>query len=118
MELSVYDIIKKIIVTEKSADLFKRLGKLTFEVHKESNKVMIRQAVEKIWNVKVENVCISISAGKKRSFARNEFCSSDKKKAIVTLKKGYKIDLPGHFETMGVEEKSELAEKETSLEGK
>jgi large subunit ribosomal protein L23 len=116
MELSVYNIIKKIIVTEKSADLFKRLGKLTFEVHKESNKVMIRQAVEKIWSVKVKDVHVIKCPGKNKLFGRKSFKSPDKKKAIVTLKEGYKIELPGHFETMGVAEGA--SEKMPSVEGK
>ncbi len=115
MELTVYDIIKSIIVTEKSADLFKRLGKLTFEVHKDSNKVMIRQAIEKIWDVKVKNVCVMNCPGKNKFLGRRAFKSSDKKKAIVTLKEGYKIELPGHFETMGTES---VGEKVSSVEGK
>ena len=112
MELSVYSIIKKRIITEKSSGLLKNLGKLTFEVHKDANKIMIRQAVEKIWDVKVENVRVLACPGKNKVFARQSFKSPDRKKAIITLKKGYKIDLPEHFETMGV------SEKEQALEGK
>lgn len=116
MELSVYDIIKRIIITEKSADLFKRFGKITFEVHKESNKVMIRQAVEKVWNVKVKNVHVIKCPGKNKLFGRKAFKSPDRKKAMVTLKEGYKIELPGHFETMGATEGP--VEKMPSVEGK
>lgn len=116
MELSVYDIIKKRILTEKSDDLFNKLGKLTFEVHKDANKVMIRNAVEKIWDVKVANVRVVSCPGKTKSFGRKFFKTPDKKKAIVTLKKGYKIDLPRHYEMMGVPE--EKGKKEQAVEGK
>ncbi|MBU4270045.1 50S ribosomal protein L23 [Candidatus Dependentiae bacterium] len=117
MELSNYDIIKKRIVTPKSTDLFKKEGKITFEVHKNSNKIMIRTAVEKIWDVKVDNVRVISVPGKTKSFGRRPFVSSDRKKAIVTLKKGYKIDLPGNVETMGMSSKS-AKEKSMPLEGK
>ena len=116
MELSVYSIIKKVMITEKSTDLFKRLGKLTFQVHKDANKIMIKQAVEKIWDVKVDNVRVVTTPGKARSFARNFFRTPDRKKAIVTLKKGYKIDLP-QFETIGVKE-TMGAEKKMKTEEK
>ena len=116
MELNVYDIIKKIVITEKSTDLFKRFGKLTLEVNKDSNKVMIRQAVEKVWDVKVKNVRVVTCPGKTKSFGKRSFKSSDRKKAVVTLREGYKIDLPGHFETMGVP--AAQVEKAPSVEGK
>ena len=113
MELSVYDIVKKALRTPKSYDVYKKLGKVTFEVHKSSNKIMIKQAVEKIWDVKVDNVRVITVPGKTKSFGRRSFKSSDRKKAVITLKKGYKIDLPGHFETMGAQ-----PEKEVPVEGK
>ncbi|MBD3272884.1 50S ribosomal protein L23 [Candidatus Dependentiae bacterium] len=113
MELNCYDIIKKRIMTPKSSDVFRNSGKITFEVHKDSNKIMIKQAVEKIWDVKVDNVRVITVPGKTKSFGRRSFKSPSKKKAIITLKKGYKIDLPGHFETMGAQ-----TNKEVPLEGK
>ena len=101
MELNKYDIIKNIVVTGKSSKLFDALGKLTFFVHRAANKVMIRQAVEKLWDVKVDSVRVLSVRGKQKTFARQTFKTADTKKAIITLKKGYKIDLPGQFESMG-----------------
>jgi len=118
MELSNYDIIKKRIVTPKSTDLFRKEGKITFEVHKKANKVMIKDAVEKIWDVKIDNVRVISVPGKTKAFGRRPFVSSDRKKAIITLKKGYKIDLPGNIETMGISASKSSKEKNTSLEGK
>lgn len=83
--------------------LFQTLGKVTFEVNMYANKLMVRHAIEKIWNVKVETIRMMIRKGKNKTFAKRPFATSDKKRAIVTLKKGYKIDLPSMFETMGVE---------------
>lgn len=103
MELSIYDIIKKPVVTSKSVMLFQKLGKVTFEVNMYANKLMVRHAIEKIWNVEVETIRMMIRKGKNKTFARRPFATSDKKRAIITLKKGHKIDLPSMFETMGVE---------------
>ncbi|MFH1643975.1 MAG: 50S ribosomal protein L23 [bacterium] len=102
MELSIYDVIKRSITTPKSIDLHKRLGQLTFEVNKKANKIMVKQAVEKIWDVKVDKVRILNIQGKTKEFARKSFKSPGLKKAIVTLKKGQTVELPSHFETMGV----------------
>lgn len=113
MELSIYSIIKKRVITPKSLDVYKKYGKVTFEVHTDANKIMIKQAVEKIWNVKVDSVRVLTVPGKTRSFGRRSFKSTDGKKAIIALKKGYKIDLPVHFETMGAQ-----SEKEVPVEGK
>ena len=112
MELSIYDIIKKSVITSKSVELFQKLGKMTFEVNVMANKITIRNAVEKIWNVEVAKVQIINSTGKSKVFARRKFTTSDKKKAIITLKKGYKIELPTMFETMGAAENFPAAEAE------
>lgn len=101
MELTSYQIIKEPVISSKSIDLFRRLGQLTFNVSVDANKIMVRKAVEKIWDVKVDKVRIMNRAGKNKLFGRKPFKSSDQKKAIVTLKKGYKIEIPGLFETAG-----------------
>lgn len=98
MELSIYDVIKKPVVTSKSIELYQKFGQVTFEVHVQANKIDVRRAVEKIWSVQVAEVRILRTAGKVKSFARREFTTSAKKKAIIKLKPGFKIDLPGMFE--------------------
>ena len=103
MELSIYDIIKKPVITSKSILLFQKAGKVTFEVNLHANKLMVRRAVEEIWNVKVDSIRMLIRKGKNKVFARRPFSASDKKRAIVTLKQGYKIDMPAMYETMGVD---------------
>ena len=100
MDLTIYDIIKNVCVGGKCDTLREKFGKFTFEVHSAANKPMIRNAVEKLWNVKVRDVRVINVKGKSKAFGRRPFQSSDKKKAIVTLKPGQKLDLP-HFESMG-----------------
>ncbi len=100
MELSIYDVIKKSIITTKSVEQYQKLGKVTFEINKLANKLVVRNAVEKIWNVEVESVRTKNVKGRTKSFARKRFKSSDVKIAVVTLKKGYKIDIPGMVEAM------------------
>ena len=100
MELAIFNIIKRPLITSKSIDLYKKLNQYTFEVHTKANRVMVREAIEKIWNVKVEKVCVINCAEKIRTFKRKAYETSAQKKAIVTLKAGYKIDIPGLFEAV------------------
>ena len=66
-------------------------GKYTFRVPLTSNKVQIRQAVEQIFNVKVEKVATIRVEGKRKRMGRTIGKRSDYKKAIVTLKAGETI---------------------------
>jgi large subunit ribosomal protein L23 len=121
MDLEIYDVIKKIIVSNKCDRLRDAFGKITFEVHKAANKIVVKNAVEKIWDVRVKNVRIINVKGKSKAFGRRPFQAPDRKKAIITLKEGYKIDLP-QFESMGVssgvEAKGEAAKARPSVKGK
>ena len=93
MKLSAYDIIKKRIMTPKSVELFKKLRQTTFQVNKFANKIMIRQAVENIWDVKVDKVRTANRHGKSRRRGKNTGMTSAWKKAVVYLKSDYHIDL-------------------------
>lgn len=113
MELSIYDIIKRPLNTTKSIDLYKKFGQYTFEIHTDANKGMVCDAVEKLWNVKVDKIRILKAAHKTKTFNRKQFVTSARKKAIITLKKGYKIEIPGMFETMAMEQQSIGAKTES-----
>ena len=104
MELSIYDMIKRPLITTKTIDLYKKLGQYTFEVHKDINKVMVRNAVEKLWSVEVDKVNIVNLKGRTKLFSRKKYVTPSRKKAIITLKKGYKIEIPGMFESMAAEQ--------------
>lgn len=88
------DIIIKPIITEKSMEM-SALNKYTFKVDKKSNKIEIRQAIEEIFEVKVENVHTITVRGKLRKRGKYQGYSPDWKKAVVTLKEGEKIEING-----------------------
>ena len=88
-----YEIIERPLLTEKSVAAT-ALGKYTFRVRKGANKIEIAKAVEKVFNVKVDGVNTMIVKGKKKRLGRHpEGKTADWKKAIVTLKPGYKIEV-------------------------
>ena len=82
---NVYDIIIRPIITERSmASVADK--KYVFEVAPDAGKIEIKNAVEKIFGVKVAKVNTISMRGKKRRMGRFEGYTSDWKKAIVTLK--------------------------------
>ncbi len=92
LELDVYQIIKRPIITEKTTKL-KEENKYVFEVHPKANKQMIKNAVEKLFNVKVLDVKTMNMKGKLRRLGRFEGYKPNWKKAIVKLAKGQTIKL-------------------------
>ncbi len=103
MELSLYDVLLGTVITPKSLELRKKFGKITFKVNPLANKIMVRQAIEKLFDAKVRDVRIMKVKGKTKTVKRRTYQMPGMKKAIVTLKPGYKIDLPEQFETMAPE---------------
>ena len=86
------DVIKAPIITEKSS-LLAQNNVITFSVDPKANKVQIKQAVEKIFNVKVESVnTINVKPRKKR-VGKYVGKTNKIKKAIVKLKEGSSIEL-------------------------
>ena len=87
------NVIKAPIITEKSATLRENGNVVVFSVDPKANKVQIKQAVEKIFDVKVESVnTINVKPRKKR-VGRYAGLTNRKKKAIVKLKEGSSIEL-------------------------
>ncbi len=91
MVSSIYDVIVEPLVTEKS-NISVSQDKYTFKVNPDSNKISVKTAVEKIYGVKVASVNISNVKGKKVRYGKYAGRKSDWKKAVVTLKKGEKIE--------------------------
>ncbi|MFW5985728.1 MAG: 50S ribosomal protein L23 [Halanaerobiales bacterium] len=87
------DVIIKPVVSEKSMELMQDNNTYTFEVAKNANKIEIRNAVEKIFNVKVVNVNTINMQGKKRRLGRNEGKRPDWKKAMVKLAADEEIEI-------------------------
>ena len=90
--MNAVDVIKGPIITEKGT-LVNELGnQVVFRVDGRANKVEIRQAVERLFKVKVDKVRTSRVLGKTRRVGRNLGRKSDWKKAYVTLAEGAHID--------------------------
>lgn len=85
-----YDIIFQPVITEKSASM-ENEGKYVFKVDVRANKTQVKQAIEKIFNVKVEKVNIMNIHPKKKRVGKYEGKSNRYKKAIVKLAKGSTI---------------------------
>jgi len=83
-------VLKKPLLTEKSNTLKADRNIVCFEVEKHANKNQIREAVEKMFGVKVENVTTAIMHGKRRRYGRSVGMKSDWKKAYVKIKEGEK----------------------------
>ncbi|MDK2821208.1 MAG: large subunit ribosomal protein [Clostridia bacterium] len=86
------EIIIKPIVTEKTTNLIAE-NKYTFLVAPESNKIEIKNAIEKLFDVKVLKVNTLYDRGKLRRVGRYQGRQPDRKKAIVTLADGDKIQI-------------------------
>lgn len=87
------DIIKGPIMTEKSANLAQESNTITFSVDTKANKTQIKQAIEKIFDVKVESVNTINVRPKKKRVGKYSGYTSKVKKAIVKLKEGSSIEL-------------------------
>ena len=88
---SMYDIIIKPIITEKSSQLVENL-QYTFEVAKDANKVEIKNAIEKIFNVNVVAIRTINVHRKAKRMQRYQGFKPAYKKAIVKLAPGQSID--------------------------
>ena len=86
-------VLMRPIVTEKTTDLSSQSNKYVFQVAMDSNKVEIRQAVEKFFGVKVLDVRTMRMTGKPKRVRLVAGYRPNWKKAIVTLKAGDTIDM-------------------------
>lgn len=89
---SPYDVLKKPVISEKSMDLAAE-NKYTFIVDPNANKIEIKNAVEKLFKVKVLDVNTMNVKGKFKRMGKYVGRTSDRKKAIVKLKDGDKIEI-------------------------
>jgi large subunit ribosomal protein L23 len=88
-----YSIIRKPMLTEKCHDLKEKYNQVAFQIDRRANKVQVKEAVEKIFKVKVKRVNVMNMAGKKKRLGRNMGKRSDWRKAVVTLMPGETIDI-------------------------
>ena len=102
--MDIYHIIRRPLVTEQGTHQSKqtfaatrtrpgRGGAYSFEVHPDANKIEIRNAIEKIYNVKVQKVRTSLRQGKRRRYRHKSGITRSWKRAVVVLNPEYHIDL-------------------------
>ncbi len=87
-----YDVIVSPVITEK-ATMASEHNKVVFKVALTATKPQIKEAVEKLFDVKVESVNTLVRKGKTKFFKGRKGVQSDVKKAVVTLAEGHTIDI-------------------------
>ena len=87
-----YDVILSPIITEKATNASER-NQVMFRVAPRATKPQIKEAAEKLFDVKVKSVNTLIRKGKLRNFRGHRGQLSDEKNAIVTLEEGQRIDV-------------------------
>ena len=87
-----YDVILAPVITEK-ATMESEHNKVMFKVARTATKPQIKEAVEKLFDVKVKSVNTLIREGKVKAFKGRMGQQSDVKRAIVTLEEGHRIDV-------------------------
>ena len=93
MSRSPYDILIKPLLTEKMTALKESENRVSFVVDKRANKIEVKKAIEEAFKVKVAAVNVMNLLGKKKRLGKFAGKRPDWKKAIITLKKGEKLEL-------------------------
>ena len=88
-----YQVVIRPLVTEQTTSQVNHLGAYAFQVHRQANKTEIKNAIEKIYNVKVLEVRTANRKGKPRRRGRSMGTTAGWKKAVAVLGKDYHIDL-------------------------
>jgi large subunit ribosomal protein L23 len=91
--MELYDIVKKVLITEKSTIVRDEWNQYVFAVDRRANKIEIANAVEKLFKVKVRDVKTMNVLGKKRRLGKTVGEKSSWKKAVVTLAEGNRIEI-------------------------
>ena len=87
-----YDVILSPVITEKATNASEH-SKVIFKVAMHATKPQIKEAVEKLFDVKVKSVNTLVRKGKVKAFRGSRGVQSDVKNAIVTLEEGHRIDV-------------------------
>ena len=87
-----HDVIRAPVITEKST-LVSEYNQVMFKVARDASKSEIKDAVEKLFRVKVKAVNTQVRKGKMKVFKNIRARLSDSKRAIITLEEGHSIDV-------------------------
>lgn len=88
----IYQVIKKPCLTEKAMGLQETNNQIVLKVDRRANKIEIKEAVEKLFKVKVDQVRTANMHRKQKRVGKHIGFTADWKKAIVSLAEGHKID--------------------------
>ena len=91
---NLYTTILSPVITEKATKISEN-NQYVFKVRIDSNKKQIKEAIEKLFKVKVKNINTSKVKGKNKVFKGTKGKRSDYKKAIISLKEGESLDYSG-----------------------
>ena len=92
IEAKHYDVIVAPVITEKATTASEH-NKVVFKVSPKATKPQIKEAVEKLFDVKVKSVNTIVRKGKTKVFRGSFGTQSDTKRAVVTLEEGHRIDV-------------------------
>ena len=95
MNAELYQVILAPHVSENSTRVAEKNSQIVFRVRRDASKPVIKQAVEKMFNVQVESVTVTNVKGKEKKFGKTPGRRSDWKKAYVRLKPGQDINFAG-----------------------
>jgi large subunit ribosomal protein L23 len=90
--MNIYDVIKKPLITEKTTTEKDARNIIVFVVHRDANKIEIKESVEKLFKVEVTAVKTATVAGKLKRVGKQAGKRPNWKKAYVTLKEGNNVD--------------------------
>lgn len=93
MRIELHDVLQERVFSERTTQLQEANNRFTFCVHPDANKIQIREAVEKIFKIKVVKVNTMWVRGKRRQYQRVSGRTAHWKKAIVTVAEGQQIQL-------------------------
>ncbi len=88
-----FNVVIRPLITEQGMHFANTKSAYSFEVNRKANKTQVKNAVERIYGVKVDKVRTAIRKGKHRRRGRTVGMTSSWKKAVVYLKPDYHIDL-------------------------
>ncbi|MDT4330022.1 50S ribosomal protein L23 [Methylomonas sp. MED-D] len=92
-KIKLANVLQAPIISEKSTNAADQNNQFVFKVQKTASKLQVKQAVELMFNVKVESVRVLNVKGKIKRFGRSIGKRSDWKKAYIKLESGHSIEL-------------------------
>lgn len=93
MDLTIYQIIKGPVISDKAFAMNRKYNKLVLNVHPDATKPQIKHAIESLFNVKTKKVNVLLRKGKAHLVQRRKSVKPLQKRAIVTLEAGYQFNL-------------------------